>query len=250
MFSRKDEVESMKKAMMLAVLFLFLFPGASFAEDLTPSITVQGKGRVTVVPDLATVSFAVTGEGKEAEAVQKSITDNANRVKEALLEAGLPEENFQTAGIQLYTDYDYSSEEEKIVGYRGQIAMSADEISVDEVGKYLQVLSENGVNQIDGITVFYSEYDAAYNEALGKAMLQARQKAETLAEAEMAEVTGRFSAQEGLQNDSLRGREKSIENDMVMAAADTGAGSLDFTVGTAEVEANVTVCYEITTPDS
>ena len=235
----------MKKASILMVILLFLFPVMTFADEMIPTVTVQGKGSVTVTPDLGTISFAVTEEGREAEEVQKNITKKANTVKDALLEAGLPEEHFQTAGIQLYTNYDYSSDEEKIAGYRGQISMSVNEISVDEVGEYLQVLSENGVNQIDGIKVFYSGYDDAYNEALGKAMLQARQKAETLAKAENSEITGRFSAEEGYQNDSLRSREKNLETDMVMGAADTGSGSLDFTVGTTEVEANVTVCYEI-----
>lgn len=239
----------MKKASILMVILLFLFPVMTFADEMIPTVTVQGKGSVTVTPDLGTISFAVTEEGREAEEVQKNITKKANTVKDALLEAGLPEEHFQTAGIQLYTNYDYSSDEEKIAGYRGQISMSVNEISVDEVGEYLQVLSENGVNQIDGIKVFYSGYDDAYNEALGKAMLQARQKAETLAKAENSEITGRFSAEEGYQNDSLRSREKNLETDMVMGAADTGSGSLDFTVGTTEVEANVTVCYETKTAD-
>ena len=239
----------MKKASILMVILLFLFPVMTFADEMIPTVTVQGKGSVTVTPDLGTISFAVTEEGREAEEVQKNITKKANTVKDALLEAGLPEEHFQTAGIQLYTNYDYSSDEEKIAGYRGQISMSVNEISVDEVGEYLQVLSENGVNQIDGIKVFYSGYDEAYNEALGKAMLQARQKAETLAKAENSEITGRFSAEEGYQNDSLRSREKNLETDMLMGAADTGSGSLDFTVGTTEVEANVTVCYETKTAD-
>ena len=239
----------MKKASILMVILLFLFPVMTFADEMIPTVTVQGKGSVTVTPDLGTISFAVTEEGREAEEVQKNITKKANTVKDALLEAGLPEEHFQTAGIQLYTNYDYSSDEEKIAGYRGQISMSVNEISVDEVGEYLQVLSENGVNQIDGIKVFYSGYDDAYNEALGKAMLQARQKAETLAKAENSEITGRFSAEEGYQNDSLRSREKNLETDMVMGAADTGSGSLDFTVGTTEVEANVIVCYETKTAD-
>ena len=236
----------MKKGIQMMFLFLLLFPVTAFADEMTPSITVQGNGRVTVVPDLAAISFAVTGEGKEAGEVQKDTTEQANAVKSALLEEGLPEDHFQTAGVQLYTNYDYSSEEEKIVGYRGQVSMSVNEIGVDEVGKYLKVLSENGVNQIDGITVFYSGYDDAYNEALEKAMLQARQKAEALAKSENAEVTARFSAQEGYQNDSLRGREKNLETDMVMGAAENAAsGSLDFTAGTTEVKANVTVCYEI-----
>ena len=236
----------MRKSILMMVLLLLVFPSAAGAEEIIPSVTVQGNGRVTVVPDLGTVSFAVMEEGPEAGAVQKSVTEKANAVKDALLDAGLPEDHFQTAGIRLYVDYDYSSEEERIAGYRGQISMSVNEISVDEVGKYLQIISENGVNQIDGITVTCSGYDDAYQEALGKAMLQAREKAEALAKAEGAEITGRFTAQEGWQNDSLRSREKTVDSNMVMAAAeDSASGSLDFSVGTAEVEATVSVCYEL-----
>ena len=237
----------MKKVILMMAFLLLMFPVMVCAEEISPSITVQGSGRVTVTPDLGTIAFAVTQEGPEAGEVQKTTTEKANAVKTALLDAGLPEDHFQTAGIQLYTNYDYSSDVEKIAGYRGQISMSVNEISVGEMGKYLQILSENGVNQIDGIKVFYSGYEDAYNEALGKAMLQARQKAETLAKAEEAEITGRFTAEEGWQNDSLRGREKTLESNMIMAAGDTASGSLDYSVGTTEVEAIVTVCYEIET---
>ena len=239
---------NMKKIGMMAFAFSLILSAPVFADDMSSSVTVKGSGRVTVTPDLGTISFAVTEEGKKAEEVQEAITEKANAVKDALSGAGLEDDHFKTAGIQLYTNYDYSSDVEKIAGYRGQISMSVQEIDIDEVGKYLQILSDSGVNQIDGITVFYSGYDDAYDEALGKAMLQARQKAETLAKAENAEVTGRFSAEEGYQNDSLQSREKAVEGNMVMAAMeDSGAGSLDFAVGTSEVEAIVTVCYEIQT---
>lgn len=238
----------MKKMVILAAALMMIFPACVRAEDMMSSVTVQGTGSVTVTPDLGTIAFAVTEEGPEAEDVQKAITEKANTVSTALSEAGLPEDHFQTAGIRLYADYDYSSEVEILVGYRGQISMSVEEISVDEVGKYLQILSENGVNQIDGITVFYSGYEDAYREALEKAMLQARGKAQTLAGAENAKITGRFSVEEGWQNDSLRGREKTLESNMVMTAAgDAASQSLDYSVGTTEVEATVKVCYEIET---
>ena len=239
----------MRKWIITAALVLALgCPAVAGAEEIVPSVTVQGNGRVTVTPDLGTISFAITEEGKEAADVQKSITEKANTVKEALLEEGLPEEQCKTEGVQLYTNYDYSSGEEKAVGYRGQVAMSIKEISTDDIGRYLQVLSANGVNQIDGISVFYSGYDEAYNEALGKAMQQARQKAETLAAAEGAAVTERFTVTEGYQNDSLRAAEKNVAGNYMMAqfdeAAEAGSG-LDFTAGTTEVTATVTVCYAI-----
>ncbi len=163
----------MKKIAMMSLAFSLILSAPVFADEMVSSVTVQGSGRVTVTPDLGTISFAVIEEGKEAGEVQRVITEKAYAVKDALFEAGLADDHFKTAGIRLDTNYDYSSGVEKIAGYRGQIAMSVQEINVDEVGKYLEILSDNGVNQIDGITVFYSGYEDAYNEALGKAMLQA-----------------------------------------------------------------------------
>ena len=238
-----------KQIISMAVLLALAFSMSVPAEEITPSVTVQGSGRVTVTPDLGTISFGITEEGKEAGEVQETLTEKANAVKDAVLEEGLPEDQFSTAGIQLYTVYDYSSETEKVTGYRGQVSMSIDEIGVDEVGKYLGILSENGVNEIEGIRVFFSGYEDAYNEALGKAMLEARKKAETIAGAENAGITGQFSAVEGYEDTSMRAAEKNLDGNYAMgiydeAGMDTGS-SLDFSVGTTEIEAKVTVCYEI-----
>ena len=240
----------MKKGILATTLILCLIcPGAIPAEEVGPSITVQGNGRTEVTPDLATISFAVTEEGEKANDLQKSITDKANAVKDALLEAGLPEDQFRTAGVQLYTQYDYSEGVETAVGYRGEISMSVNEISISDVGKYLQILSRNGVNQINGISVFYSGYEDAYCEALEKAMQQARKKAEALANAEGASVTGLYTVKEGYENDSLRSMTKSVSNSYAMEeyeeAAMDDAGGLEYMAGTTEVEAVVTVCYEI-----
>ena len=239
-----------KQVWILAALLLILFPARVLAQETTSSVTVQGRGSVTVTPDLGTISFAVTQEGTEAAQVQKAITEQSNKVKDALLETGLPEDQFSTSGIQLYTNYDYSSGEETAVGYRGQISMMIHEISVDEIGSCLQVLSDNGVNQIDGIYVTYSGYEEAYNEALEKAMQQARQKAETIAWAEDARISEQFTVTEGYQDDTLRGMGKTISGNFEMdtfdeTAMDTGSG-LDYSAGTTHVEAVVTVCYEVT----
>lgn len=240
----------MKKGILITTLILCLIcPGTMPAEEMAPLITVQGKGSVTVTPDLGTISFAVTEEGQKANDLQKNITDKANAVKNALLEAGLPEDQFRTSGVQLYTQYDYSEGAETAVGYRGEISMSVNEISIADVGKYLQLLSMNGVNQINGISVFYSGYEEAYCEALEEAMQQARKKAEALANAEGASVTGLYTVTEGYENDSLRSMAKSVSNSYVMEeykeAAMDDAGSLEYMAGVTEVEAVVTVCYEI-----
>ena len=168
-----------KQVWILAAMLLMLFPARVFAQETTSSVTVQGRGCVTVTPDLGTISFAVTQEDEEAGQVQKAITEQANKVKDAVLETGLAEDQFSTSGIQLYTNYDYSSGEETAVGYRGQISMMIHEISVDEIGM--------------GKTISRNFEMDTFDEA----------------------------------------------------AMDTGSG-LDYSAGTTQVEAVVTVCYEVT----
>ena len=82
------EINMKKWTLILAAVFALCGSVTMQAEEITPSITVQGSGRVTVTPDLGTISFAVTQEGQEAADVQKAITENANTVKGALFAAG------------------------------------------------------------------------------------------------------------------------------------------------------------------
>ena len=215
----------MKKRFLSAALLVFMFALPIHADALTPSITVQGNGQVVVTPDLGTISFAVTDDGKEAEEVQKTVTEKANAVRLAVLDTGLDESKFKTNGIQLYTNYDYSTSPETVTGYRGEVSMSVNEIDVSEVGKYLKILSDNGANQIYGITVFYSE---------------------TIAETENAVISGEFSVTEEYQDASLRSMEKNAELFAMDSSNEAGTtGSLDYSAGTTNIEAHVTVCYGI-----
>ena len=63
----------MKKIGMMAFAFSLILSAPVFADDMSSSVTVKGSGRVTVTPDLGTISFAVTEEGKKAEEDLKTI---------------------------------------------------------------------------------------------------------------------------------------------------------------------------------
>ena len=235
----------MKKLVVtMTAVLLFCFTAAAYADDFTPAITVKGEGSIVVEPDLAAVTFAVTAEKEDASAAQQEVTEKANNVKNALLEAGFPEEQFKTQAVELYTNYDYSGDYARAAGYRASISMSLKEIPINDVGSVLGLCSENGVNEIDGVSVYYSRYDEAYLEALVKAMKQAKQKAEGIASAEGAVLSGQFSVVEGYQDTSMRSRAKAYSTDMVSANGMEEA-VLDYSGGTTEISAVVTVDYTI-----
>ena len=233
----------MRKLFITMSIFLLCFLGATaYADEFQSSITVKGEGSVLVEPDLATVNFAITAENEDASAAQKEVTEKANTVKAALIDSGLPEEQFTTLNVDLYTNYDYSGDYAKAVGFRASISMTIKEIPIDNVGSILKLCSDNGVNEISGVSVYYSKYDEAYLEALGKAMEQARQKADAIAITEGASLSGQFSVTEGYQDTSMRSVAKSYSTDMVTANGMEEA-ILDYSGGTAEISAIVTVEY-------
>ena len=235
----------MKKWMLvLLVMLIGMSVPVSAEEDFTTKISVKGTGQVVIEPDLATISFAVKEENKEASAAQSAATEKANAVKAALMEEGLSEEKFAMSAVDLYTEYDYISDYRMIDGYRATITMSIEEIPVDEVGRYLSICSQNGMNEINGVNVFYSGYDEAYNDALKKAMEQAHRKAEIIAESEGVSLTGKFIVDEGYQNSSMRSMTKSYASNAMVMEDSAAVPELDYSAGSSEIEADVAVTYE------
>lgn len=82
-------------------------------------ITVSAIGTADVVPDAVQVSLIVSVLAESNEEALAATSDAAQRVREALLEAGVDRADVATQGLSVMPEYDYSkSEEERIIGYR------------------------------------------------------------------------------------------------------------------------------------
>ena len=63
-------------------------------------------------------------------------------------------------------------------------SLTVSDIPVDQAGAIISQSVEAGVNGIESVDYFSSNYDAAYQEALEKAVAAAQTKAETIARQE------------------------------------------------------------------
>ena len=195
----------------------------------------------------------MVNEEKTAEGCRSGNAKAVNSVLDALASLGVDETSIQTSYANLSPRYgsrtadnakDEDSEDWVIVGYEMTTQLSVSDLDIDSVDPVIQKCVAAGANRTDGIEYYASNYDAAYNDALAKALETARSKAEGIAKAagvSLGKVTG---VEEGYQDTSSR-YVASI-NEGLASADDAEAGAATKTMaGQVGVTAQVTITYSI-----
>lgn len=149
-------------------------------------ISVTAEGEATVAPDLAVVSFAVSGQADELGRARDDVARRSSIVLATLREAGLAEADLNAPDVAIHPEYDYRKGQ-KLIGYRVTRQMTAKVRDLDQLGEVLDRVVAAGTNEVYGAEMSASDPSAAEHEALEKAVAAARAKAEVLARA--ADVT-------------------------------------------------------------
>jgi uncharacterized protein YggE len=144
------------------------------------SVTAEGEG--TVAPDLAIVTFAVSGDGKELAATRDDVNRRASDVLARLRELGVADGDMNAPEVAIHPQYDYRKGQ-KLVGYRVTRQMTAKIRSLESLGGVLDGIVAAGANEGHGTQMTASDPSAAEHEALTAAVAAARAKAVVLAEA-------------------------------------------------------------------
>lgn len=162
-------------------LFIALFIAATtatFAQEtgrLLPQITVQGEGKVKVVPDQAFISVSVDTRGNKSSEVKKQNDEAVEKVVRAIRNSKLAKEDVQTRRVALNPIYDY---EKKKYSYA---ATQTIEILLRDLSYYDQLM-ENlvnaGINRISNVEFRSSKMEQHEAEARRAAMRNARSKAD------------------------------------------------------------------------
>lgn len=181
-----------KVVLVLLCLLLTVPAGTAFASETgqaaggqIPMLTVSGTGTVTVAPDQAVVNLTVVTMAATAQAAQEENARHTNAAIEALLKVGLARESIQTSGYSIWPEYNYNEKREKpeIIGYRAHNQMHVKVDDLGLVGKVIDTAIQAGVNQVESVFFVRKDFSEAAREALFKACLEARAKAETIARA-------------------------------------------------------------------
>jgi uncharacterized protein YggE len=229
-------------ALGLAVAALFAGVGIpdaarSVAPEQTPArgITTSGTGSVETVPDEAAFSFGVESLSATAKEALAANGAEMRRVIAALREAGVDLRDIRTQQVSLYPRY--SDEGRTVVGYTATNTVGAEIDRLSSAGDVVDAAVAAGANQVSGPSLSRSERGELVQDALRKAVADARAKAEALAEAAGVSLGRAVSVVEGVSAEPpVPYYERSA------LAADAGT---PVQPGTEKIEATVTVTFAL-----
>lgn len=169
-------------------------PGNTITDSQQQGIWVTGEGKVTAVPDIATLSLGIEAEEASVAEAQAQATKAMNDVMTALTENGVDKKDIQTQyfSIQQVTKWDNDKQEQVVVGYQVTNTVTAKIRSLPQesfpldykAGRIIDAVAQAGGNltRINSINFSIDDPSAYYKGARDKAMADANAKASQLAE--------------------------------------------------------------------
>lgn len=145
-------------------------------------IAVQGRGEVSVRPDVAKVTLGLTtGPQPTAKAALDALAKKFQGIVAAVKNQGIKDEDVKTSNFSIQPVYDFADGRQTIRGFEATESLEVKIRDLDKIGEVLARTTAEGVNQAGGISFEIDDPDAAQDEAEGMAIKDAKANAERLA---------------------------------------------------------------------
>lgn len=156
---------------------------APTSPESVRSMSVNGIGRVTIVPDMATVNIGVRSEAESVADALETNTLQANAISRSLKELGIEEKDIQTSNFNVYPNDRWDPMTGEIEGRYFVVENNVNVIvrELSGLGEVLNTVVEAGANSIYGISFNVEDRSTAVAEARDLAIADARSKAEAIA---------------------------------------------------------------------
>lgn len=145
------------------------------------TILISGEGKVTGIPDVATIDVGLMTEKPDVKSAQIENTQKMNRLIANLKNLGVDSKDIQTSYYNIYPQYDWPNGKQVLRGYQVSQGVSVKIRNMDKIGDILAAAGEGGANQVSGLSFNIDDPEALKQEARVKALENAKEKAEALA---------------------------------------------------------------------
>jgi uncharacterized protein YggE len=209
------------------------------------TISVSGEGKVTAVPDIAQISLGVETQKSDVATAQKENTTKVNDLIASLKDMDIDEKDIQTANYNISPVYDYNNGQQTLRGYQISQSVMVKIRKLDTVGDIVAKAGSLGANQIGGLNFTMDDPEALQQQAREKALVNAKEKAQALANVAGAKLGKLVSFSE-----SGMGMPMPIMYAKDMAMAQEGRAAVtnpapDIQPGSQDIIINVSVMYEV-----
>jgi uncharacterized protein YggE len=184
----------------LTIAMLAFTPAHADESKLTRTISVNGTGEVSAVPDLATITLGVMSSAATAQEALAANTKSMTDVMALLKKEGIAEKDIATSNFNVSPRYDYGqggNQPPKVVGYDVSNTVTVQVRKADALGDLLDKAVTAGSNQIYGISFSVAKPEALLDAARTAAVADAKRKAEIYAAAGGFKLGDIISVSEG-----------------------------------------------------
>ena len=187
------------------------------ADTKPPGIAVTGVVEVSGTPDVLRLDMSTEVRASSVDAALQKASAAMRDVIRALRDGGVAAKDVRTAGLSVNPDYSYDGSQQRITGYIATENLSATLRDLDKAGQILKraVSAGGDAARVDGVRLDLEGDSDLLVQARKQAFAEAKQKAETYAEAAGRDLGEVSSVSE--QVDSS-GPEPLYYRDMAMAA--------------------------------
>ena len=238
--------------LFFAVKTLAEFRGLKFIGEAQtpPTISFDGKGEVSSVPDIANISFSVRESAKTAKEAQAVVTDKINKALTFLKENNIADKDIKTANYSSYPKYEYQQASQPcamnfcppgrqiLTGYEVSQNIEVKVRNIDDAGKIVEGVANIGVTDMNGPNFAIDKEDELRDQARALAIKDAKKKARALARDLGVRLVRIIRFSEG-------GAIYQIYAKTELMASDGVAKSPELPSGENKITSNVTVTYEI-----
>jgi uncharacterized protein YggE len=152
----------------------------------TEGIWVSGSGKVAVSPDIALLELGIEAQEVSIAEAEAKASEAMDKVKTALTDNGVAEKDIQTQNFRIRqrTRWDDEQQMEVVIGYRVTNDVIAKVRDLGKVSDIIEAVVAAGgdYTRIDDLGFTVEDPTAYYDEAREKAMTDAKEKAEKIAE--------------------------------------------------------------------
>ena len=147
------------------------------------TVSVQGEGKVSAVPDIATLSFGVeTGRQKTADAAMLALTKKMTAILEAVSAAGVEEKDVRNQRLSLNPAYDWEEGKRVDRGFEATQSLVVKIRDLTKISEVLDVAVKAGANQAGSVGFTIDDPDELRAQARDEAIKDAESKAVILAD--------------------------------------------------------------------
>lgn len=198
------------------------------------TMVVTGTGSVTGKPDLVTIQIGIITHAEQLADAQAENTKRSQSVISRLATLGVQENDIQTSSYTVSPQYDYIDGQQRFRDYEVRHQLRVTSRAVSSIGSIIDAAVQSGATEVSSIQFGIEQTTDLYEQALSKAVENAKAHAQALALA--AEVV--------LNHVPVTIQENS-QSDAVPFAVQMGkmAASPRIEPGTLEIGATVTVTY-------